>query len=89
MPVTPERLSTSWSVLLGQRVCMSAKVERRLEMTQALLVAGSHKFAVTLAPNDGWEGTREQAFTVMGSTTVKIDGGEVTLPALLFAPCEQ
>ena len=84
----PVRLSATWPTLVGRPVRFAARVERMLELTEALVVARNRRFVVTMPPDRIWEGNREQAFVVMGSKTVRIDGGGVTLPELLLAqPC--
>lgn len=85
LDISPHRLSAAWPTLLGKRVRLSARIERSLGITDALVVAGGERFVIMLSPSDSWEGTRSRVFTVMGSATVNAGTGPITLPQLILA----
>lgn len=68
---------------MGERVRMSARVERSLDLMTALVTAKGARFVVVLGPDQIWEGERVRVFRVMGSTQAAL-GGRVTLPQLLL-----
>ena len=83
--VSPDALAATWPSRLGQRVRMTGRVERSIDVVHAIVRAGHQRFAVMLSPDRTWAGDREQTFTVMGSSTVFVSGGPQTLPELLLS----
>ena len=88
--VESSKLARSWPTLVGRQVRLRCRVDRMVDMTDAIVVAGKERFVVMLAPSDAWDGLKTKAFTVTGSRTVRLNGGSVTLPELVIADeCEQ
>jgi hypothetical protein len=83
--VDAQRLTATWPQRMGERVRMSARVERSIDLMTALVTAKGARFVVVLGPDQSWDGEREHVFRVMGSTDVAL-GGRVTLPQLLLEP---
>ncbi len=81
--IAPKELVATWTKRIGQRVRVTARVERTIDFTEAVVVAGGERFAVMLGPDQLWSGEAERPFTVMGWQAVKL-GGSVTLPELVL-----
>jgi hypothetical protein len=82
--VSPEELAASWPSRLGQRVRMKARIEQAVDLTHAIVRAGSKHFSVLLTPDQSFAGEQERTFTVFGSTTVLIPGGPQTVVELML-----
>ncbi len=81
--VDAQRLAATWPQRLGERVSMSARIERSIDLMTALVTSKGARFVVVLGPDQIWDGERVRVFRVMGSTQVAL-GGRVTLPQLLL-----
>ena len=81
--VAPSKLARSWPTLLGRQVRIACRVERMVDMTDAIVIADKERFVVMMAQSDSWDGVKTRVFTVMGSRTVRLKGGGVTLPELV------
>lgn len=81
--VDPGVLAATWPKRLGERVRFKARVERALDMTDYLVTARGHRFVVMMGPDQGWEGSAERVFNVLGSTRAALQG-RVTLPHLVL-----
>ena len=85
--VDAQRLTATWPQRIGERVRLSARVERSIDLMTALVTSKGARFVVVLGPDQIWDGERVLVFRVMGSTQVAL-GGRVTLPQLLLEPDE-
>lgn len=81
--VDPRLLTATWPQRLGQRVRFTARIERALDITNYLVTARGHRFVVMMGPDQGWEGSAERVFSVLGSTNAALQG-RVTLPHLVL-----
>lgn len=84
--IAPAKLSASWSTLLGRQVRVKCRVERMVGLTDAVIRADTESFVVMLSPGGTWDGAKSKVFTVMGSLSVRLQGGPVTLPELVLTP---
>lgn len=55
-------------------------------LTDAVIRADTESFVVMLSPGGTWDGAKSKVFTVMGSLSVRLQGGPVTLPELVLTP---
>lgn len=81
--IDPGTLSATWPQRIGQRVRLTARVERALDFTDYLVTAKRHRFVVMMAPDQSWEHSAERTFSVLGSTTAALRG-RVSLPHLVL-----
>lgn len=84
--IAPATLAASWPSLIGQRVIVDGvAVERAIDFTEVVAVAGGVRFAVLLSPGQQWAGRLRRTFTIVGSVRVPLRG-RVVLPELLLEP---
>lgn len=82
--LAPRELVVTWPQHVGARVAFSSRIDRTVDFTTVVIEAkDGTRFAVTLAPDEIWSGESVHAFTVGGSTTIRIHGAR-TLPQLFL-----
>ena len=90
--VRAETVAANWPSMLGQRVTIveGVAIDRAIDFTEVIVVAGARRFAVVMPPDRRWSGRARHTFRVLGSTRVPLLGRTV-LPELLLENdgCEQ
>ena len=74
--------------MIGRRIVIDGiAIERAVDFTTAVAVAGGVRFVVLMDAARLWTGKRRHTFTVLGSTMVPLHG-RLVLPELLLEPIE-
>jgi hypothetical protein len=70
--------------MVSKRITIEGvKIERAIDITKFVAVAGGVRFAVLMAPDQAWSGIARKTFTILGSARVMIHG-PTTIAELLL-----